>query len=128
MMGLTLPEVDNDLLHFVDVKDEVVSSTPAHELLHLLSVGPVIVVPDQAHHCCVISVFDDVVSGGPGNAVMGHQGEEQQSQDTVLRGASAQSGDRGGFLSHMHELRPVGQEVENPVAEGGAETQGCQFA
>ncbi|KAI3370764.1 hypothetical protein L3Q82_007108 [Scortum barcoo] len=38
-----------------NVQDQVVAFTPSHQLLHLLSVGQVVVISDEAHHCSVVS-------------------------------------------------------------------------
>lgn len=59
---------------------------------------------------------------------MDHQGEEKQAQDASLRGAGAQSDDGGVVVSYLHRLGPVREEVQEPVTNGGTETQGCQFA
>ena len=53
------------------------------------------------------NLLHDMVSSVPGTRVMGHQGEQQWTQDTALRGAGAQGDDTGG---------------------GGAEAKGGQFA
>ena len=33
---------------------QIVFATPTHQLLHLLTVSKVVVIPDEAHHCCVV--------------------------------------------------------------------------
>ncbi len=90
------------LFGFVHVQDQVVVTAPAHQPLHFLSVGQVVVVPDEAHHCCVICKLHKVVGSGPGDAVVCHQGEQQRAQDTALRGACAEGDDTGGVLSDLH--------------------------
>ncbi len=55
------PEIHHQLLGLVDVEVEVVLLTPFSQGTHLLSVGRLIVVSDQAYHRCVISKFDDDV-------------------------------------------------------------------
>ncbi len=52
------PEIHHQLLGLVDVEGEVVLLTPFSQGSHLLSVCHLIVVSDQAYHCCVISKFD----------------------------------------------------------------------
>ncbi len=49
------PEIHHQLLGLVDVEGEVVLLTAFSQVTHLLSVGRLIVVGDQAYHCCVIS-------------------------------------------------------------------------
>lgn len=70
--GLILPEVNDDLLCFVHIQKKVVSAAPVHQLLHLLSVGLVIVASNEAHYCRIISIFDDMVGDRPGDTVMCH--------------------------------------------------------
>ncbi len=55
------PVIHHQLLGLVDVKWEVVLLTPFSQGTHLLSVGHLIVVGDQAYHRCVIGIFDDDV-------------------------------------------------------------------
>lgn len=56
MAGLVLPEVGNNLFGLVHFQDQAVSAS-AHQLLHILTVGQVIVNPDEAQHRCVIPNF-----------------------------------------------------------------------
>ena len=46
-------------------------------LLHLLPVSLVVVVPDEAHPCCVVCKLHNVVGGCPWDAVVSHQSEQQ---------------------------------------------------
>ena len=57
VLPLLFPEVHNQLLCFVDVECEVIFLTPHSEGPHLLPVGRLVVVGNQAYHCCV--VLDD---------------------------------------------------------------------
>ncbi|XP_061793689.1 activin receptor type-2A-like isoform X2 [Nerophis lumbriciformis] len=52
-----------------------------------------VVVTDEGHYCCVVRILHSVVSSGHGAVVMGHQCEQQRTQDTVLGGAGAQGDD-----------------------------------
>lgn len=45
---------------------------------------------DQAYYRSIIGIFDDVTGGVPGDTVMGHESEEQRTQDIMLRGTSIQ--------------------------------------
>ncbi len=55
------PEIHHQLLGLVDIEWEGVLLTPFSQGTHLLSVGRLIVVSDQAYHRCVISKFDNDV-------------------------------------------------------------------
>ncbi len=61
MFSTLSPEIHHQLLGLVDVEGEVVLLTPFSQVTHLLSVGRLIVVGDQAYHCCVVSKFDNGV-------------------------------------------------------------------
>ncbi len=58
------------LLGLVDVELEVVLLTPFSQGTHLLSVGRLIIVGDQAYHRCVISQFDDDIGAVCGCTVV----------------------------------------------------------
>ena len=77
MAGPLLPEVDNILFGFVHVQDQVVFATPANQLLHLLPVSQAVVIPDEAHHCCVVHKLHSVVGGSPWDEVVRHQTVQQ---------------------------------------------------
>ena len=70
--------------------------------LHLLPVSQVVVIPNEAHHCCVVYKLHNVVGGSPWDAVVSHQSEQQGAQDTALRGACAEGDDTGGILTEPH--------------------------
>ncbi len=53
------PVINHQLLGLVDVEWEVVLLAPFSQGTHLLSVGRLIVVCDQAYHRCVVGKFDD---------------------------------------------------------------------
>ena len=60
MTGLAPPEVNNDLLSFVNLQGQVVGFAPVHQMFHLFSVGLVIIITDKAHYCRVIRKLHDV--------------------------------------------------------------------
>ena len=102
VVGLLLPEVDNDLFRFVHVQDQVVFATSTHKLLHLLpGMIQVVVIPDEAHHCCVVRKLHNVDGGSPWDAVVS-QIEQEGAQDAALRGACAEGDDTGGILTDPH--------------------------
>ena len=109
--GLVLPEVNKELLCFRHIQDQAVVPAPAHQPLCLLSVGQVVVVPDETHHCYVVCKPHSVVDGIPGKAVMCQQSEQQRAQDKALRGTLAEGADTGGVLSDPHGLWSVSEEV-----------------
>ncbi len=57
------PEIHHQFLGLIDVKWEVVLLTPFSQGTHLLSIGRLIVVGDQAYHRCFINKFDDDFRG-----------------------------------------------------------------
>ena len=52
----------------------------------------------------------------------------KRAQDAALRGPGAQGDDTGGVVAHPHRLGSVGEEVQQPVTQGGVEAKGAQFA
>lgn len=104
---LFFPEIHSNLFSFVDVEKQIVLLTPVDELLHLLSVCWVIVVFDEAHHCCVICKFDDVIRFKYGTAVVGHQREKHGGQHTSLRHPSVDDDGHWGVVSNSDCLRSV---------------------
>ncbi len=64
--------------------------TPFSQGTHLLSVGRLIVVGDQAYHCCVIGKFDDNVRNVCGCTVMCVQAVQEWAEDAALRSTSVE--------------------------------------
>ncbi len=64
--------------------------TPFSQGTHLLSVGRLIVVGDQAYHRCVISKFDDDIGAVCSCTVMCVQGVQEWAEDTTLRCTSVE--------------------------------------
>ncbi len=67
--------------------------TPFSQGTHLLSVGCLIVVSDEAYHRCVISKFDNDVGAVCGCTVICVQGVKEWAEDVALRSTSIE--DRG---------------------------------
>ncbi len=84
------PEIHHQLLGLVDVEREVVLLTPFSQGTHLLSVGHLIVVSDQAYHRCVICKFDDDIRAVCGCTVVCVQGVQELAEDTALRSTSVE--------------------------------------
>ncbi len=80
------PEIHHQLLGLVDVEWEVVLLAPFSQGTHLLSVGRLIVVGDQAYHRCVIGKFDDDVGAVCSCTVVCVQAVQEWAEDAALRG------------------------------------------
>ena len=78
VLGPPLPVVHNHLLCLHHVEREVVVITP--QVYDLLPIGCLIVVSDQAYHCCVISKLNDGVGVVPGHVVVGEQGVQEGTE------------------------------------------------
>ncbi len=64
--------------------------TPFSQGTHLLSVGRLIIVSDQAYHRCVICKFDDDVRAVCGCIVMCVQGVQELAEEAALRSTSVE--------------------------------------
>ena len=69
--------LSNHLLCFDHVEGEVVILAPHCQVSDLLPIGCLIVVGDQAYHCCVNGKLNDAVGVMLGYAVMGEQGVQR---------------------------------------------------
>jgi hypothetical protein len=56
---------------------------------------------------------------------MGEQGVQERAQNAPLWGVEDQQG--GDVVTYPHHLGAAHQEVRDPVAQGGVETQGLEF-
>ncbi len=119
------PEIHHQLLGLVDAEWEVVLLIPFSQGTHL-SVGRLIIVSDQAYHCCVISKFDDdcwscmwlynhVCTGSTGVG-WGYSPEEHQCWgqcwciallSTVLIAAIAELQNPGGTAEWLSYSSPI---------------------
>lgn len=86
MKPLLLPPEVYYLLRLGDIQVQVVVFTPWRQPLHLLQIGWLIVIRDQAYHHCVIRVFHNGVGAVHGWTVMSVKGVEQGAQDTAFEG------------------------------------------
>jgi hypothetical protein len=55
---------------------------------------------------------------------MGEQEEEEGAEHAPCGVEGQRSGD---FVSYLHPLETARQKVQNPIAQGGVETQGLQL-
>ena len=112
VLGLPFSVVHDQLLCLADVDREVVFLAPH------LPLGRLIVVGDQAYHSRVICKLIDGVEIVSGYAVVGEQGVQEGTKPAPLRISVADV---------LPPLNPLGvslQEVQDPVAEGGVQSQG----
>ncbi len=79
--------------------------TPFSQGTHLLSVGRLIVVGDQAYHRCVISKFDDDIGAVCSCTVVCVQGVQEWAEDAALRCTSVE--DEGGKMISMKNFSQV---------------------
>ena len=63
---------------------------PHGQVSELLPIGCLIVVGDQANHCCVIDKLNDCVGVVPGHAVMSEQGVQEGTEHAPARGPSVE--------------------------------------
>ena len=94
------------------------------QLVHPLPVVGLVVVADETHQSSVIRKLEEVGAVG-GCAVVGQQGVEQGAEHTSLGGPCTQ---RDGVLcvvADPYRLLSGSEEVQQPVAERGAEAKFC---
>ena len=61
------------------------------------------------------------------HAVMGEQGEQERAEKAPLWGPSVKDQRGGDVISYLHHLGAACQKVQEPVAQGGVETQGLKL-
>ena len=101
------PVVHNHLLCLDHVEGEVVLS-PHGQVSDLLPIGCLIVVGDQAYHCCIISKLNDGVLLVPGCAVMSEKGVQK---GTPLRGPRVEDQYGRCVVTYPYHLVLARQEV-----------------
>ena len=62
-----------------------------------------------------------------GHAVMSEQGLQEGAEHAPLWGPSVEDQRSGGDVSYLHHLGAARQEVQDPVAQGGVQTQGLKL-
>ncbi len=120
------PEIHHQLLGLVDVEWEVVLLAPFSQGTHLLSVGRLIVVGDQAYHRCVIGKFDDDVGAVCSCTVVCVQAVQEWAEDAALRGTSVE--DQG--MRCCCPFWPPDfcrQEVQDPAAQRSVQSQSLEL-
>ena len=86
------PEVHDELLGLLGVQLQVVFVTPLSQTVHLLPVGGLIVVSDEADHRGVVCKLDDGVGAMDRSAVVGEEGVEEGTHHAALWHSSAYGG------------------------------------
>ena len=105
------PVVHNNLLCLDDVEGEVVVLAPHGQVSDLLPICCLIVVGDQAYHCCVISILNDGVGVMPGRAVMNEKGVQEGSEYGPLRGPRVEDLRGGCAVNYPYHLGVARQDV-----------------
>ncbi len=101
--------------------------TPFSQGTHLLSVGHLIVIGDQAYHRCVIGKFDDDVGAVCSCTVVCVQGVQEWAEDAALRSTSVEDQGRGGVVAHSDHLTSACQEVQDPAAQRTVQSQSLEL-
>ena len=86
----TLSKVHDHLLCLGHVQQEIILRAPGCQVLHLLTVGCLVIFGDQAHHHCVISEFPNDGGRVCRYTVVGVEGVEQWTESTALWGSDVQ--------------------------------------
>ena len=58
---------------------------------------------------------------------MSEQGVQEGAEPIPLRGPSVEDHRSGDVVSYLHHLGAVGQEVQDPIAQGGVKTHGFKL-
>lgn len=74
---LVLPEINKNSLGLISVQYQLVCLTQERQMAHLIYVGPLIVVLDDAHDHGVVCKVHGVIDGEPCAAVICHHGGEE---------------------------------------------------
>ena len=116
------PVVHDQLLCLAHVEEKIVVLAP-HCQVSDLPIGCLIVVSDQAYHICIVSKLNDDVGVKRGHAVMGEQGVQEGTTHAPLRGPRVEDQRGRSVATYPYNLGMARQEVQDPVAEGGVQSQ-----
>ena len=64
-----LPEVNDNLLCFVDIEGDIIVAAPVHQILSLIPVLCVVIVRDPTHYGGVVSKLENQIGGEFGHTV-----------------------------------------------------------
>jgi hypothetical protein len=119
LFGPPFPVVHDQLLSLTHIEGAVVVLAPHCQFSDLLPIGCLIIVGDQAYHCCVVSKLNDGVGVVFGHTVVGEQGVQEGNKYSPLRGPSVKAQRGKCVVAYSYHLGAAHQEVQDPVAEGG---------
>ena len=88
---------------------------PHSQVSGLLPIGCLIVIGDQAYHCCVIGKHNDGVGVVPGRAVMSEQGVQEGTEHTPLRVPRVEDQHGGCVLTVRKSRIHLEREVFSPT-------------
>ena len=71
MFFFTLPEVDDNLLHFVDIEGEIIVAAPVHQILYLFPMLCLVFGGDLTYYGGAISKLENRIGGEFGHTVIG---------------------------------------------------------
>ncbi len=100
---------------------------PFSQGTHILSVGHLIIVGDQAYHRCAICKFDDDVRAVCGCTVMCVQGVQEWAEDAALRSTGVEDQGRWCVVAHSGHLTSACQEVQEPAAQRSVQSQSLEL-
>ena len=118
VLGPSFPVVHNHLLCLDQNEGEFVVLAPHDQVPDLLPIGCLIVVGDQAYHCCVIGKIDGV-GVVPGRAVMSAQGVQEGTEHAPLRSPRVEGQSGGYVVAYPLSLCALMTGVCNGGAQGG---------
>ena len=128
VFGPPFSVVHDQLLCLAHIEGEVVVLAPHYQFSDLLPIGRLIIVGDQAYHCCVVRKLNDGVGVMFGHAVVGEQAIQEGTKYTALRGPSLNKIflELGSIFLNFHLidvskvncllLRPRSQDMQKWVA------------
>lgn len=86
-------------------------------MFKFLSVGCLIVIPNQSYNSGVVCELHDGVCGVDGCTVLSEEGEEQGAEDTPLWRSSVQNECGRSAVPNSDALGSVPEEVSYPCAQ-----------
>ena len=111
------PVVHNHLLCLDYIEGEVVFLA-SYSQVSDHPIGCLVIVGDQAYHCCVMGKLNDGVGVVPGRAVMSEQGVQEGTEHAPLRGPCVEDQRGRCVATYPYHLGVAWQEVQDPVAKG----------
>ena len=106
--------IHDQLFGLTDVEGEIIVLAPHCHITVLL--------PVSRRH--VVSKLDDGAGVVCGHAVVGEQGVQEGTKHTLLWGPLVKGQHGRGDVAYPHHLGLTRQEVQDPVSEGGVQSQG----